>query len=223
MVNYEIITPTKIIRSKRKTISLIIDINGEFIVRAPINCSEERIFKFIEKNQNWIVKKRQEVADNSKYKKLSCEDGEKLKILEEELTIKLYDNERVKQSDNILFLPKVNSKEKLVSYLKRVLKKFLINRVEEISQLTKLNYLSISISSAKTNWGSCSYNNRLHFTYKLALCPKWIIDYIIVHELCHTKIKNHSKLFWSLVAKFIPEYKVCNKWLKDNKTIINVI
>ena len=85
------------------------------------------------------------------------------------------------------------------------------------------NYSSISINSAKTRWGSCTPSNKLHFTYKLMLCPIPIVDYIIIHELCHTKVKNHSKKFWQLVEYYYPDYITCEKWLKKNRAIIEFI
>ena len=94
---------------------------------------------------------------------------------------------------------------------------------EEIAKQFGFNYESITISSARTNWGSCGAKNTLNFTYKLAMCPKPVVDYIIVHELCHTKVKNHSSKFWNEVQKCFPEYKTCEKWLKTNRAIINKI
>ena len=55
------------------------------------------------------------------------------------------------------------------------------------------------------------------------MCPAGVIDYIIVHELCHTIEKNHGKKFWNKVKSVLPNYKVDEKWLKDNRGIINVI
>ena len=69
-----------------------------------------------------------------------------------------------------------------------------------------LPYESFSIKKHKSRWGSCSSNNRLSFNYKILFLPSELQDYVIVHELCHTARKDHSKFFWALVAKSLPDY-----------------
>ena len=120
-------------------------------------------------------------------------------------------------------LPKEKSKEKLISFLKNTAKKYLAERVGLISELFGFTFSSISISSAKTCWGSCGYNNKLHFTYKLMMCPQDVVDYVVLHELCHTKVKNHSKKFWQLVKDCNPYYQIHERWLKKNRGIIELI
>lgn len=202
--------------------SLIINNHGELIVRAPLNYKDNQIFDFINKKAHWIIEKRTN-QNIIKYNSLSLINGETIKLLEKDYIIKLQDCKTAKIKDNILIIPNTNSKEKFKLLLKRMAKKYLTTRVAEIAEQYGFKYKSISISSAKTNWGSCSFQNRLHFTYKLLMCPKSVIDYIIIHELTHTTVKNHSKQFWQEVAKFYPNYKVCEKWLKDNKAIVEII
>lgn len=220
---HQLLAPTKVVRSKRKNISLIIDINGDFIVRAPIQCSEKRIYHFIFEKAEWVIKKRKAVADNLGIKPLKLQDGETITIIGEELTIRLTNVKFTKKDGNFLYVPPVNAKESVVRFVKRTLKGYLDVRVREIANSLGFEYQSISISSARTNWGSCSFSNKLHFSYKLALCPKEIIDYVVIHELCHIKVKNHSAQFWNLVKGVLPNYKQHEKWLKENRAIINII
>lgn len=215
-------TPDKIIRCKRKSISLIISNNGEFIVRAPFSATDERIFNFINEKSSWIISKRKEFISNSK-KVLEIKNGEQISILGEKYNIILIKNGRVKTVNNQILLPCEKSKEKLINYIKKQLKSYLTTRVAEIAKICGYSYDSVSVSSAKTNWGSCSFNNKLHFTYRLVLCPLAVIDYIIVHELTHTQIKNHSKKFWRAIEKTMPSYKQAETWLKQNKQVINII
>ena len=74
----------------------------------------------------------------------------------------------------------------------------------------------IRISSARTRWGSCSAKETLSFTWRLVMAPLDVIDYVVVHELCHLRELNHSKAFWARVEKILPDYKKRRRWLKDN-------
>ncbi len=85
--------------------------------------------------------------------------------------------------------------------------KFAEKRVAHFNQIYKYDINKISIKNQKTRWGSCSRKGNLNFNYKIILLPKKIADYVIVHELCHLKEFNHSRKFWNLVEKGIPNYK----------------
>jgi len=92
----------------------------------------------------------------------------------------------------------------------------IIPQVKYYSSLSNFKYKNIKITSAQKRWGSCSVNNNLNFSKRLALAPYKVIDYVVVHELCHIKHKNHSSKFWQEVAKLMPNYKTHQKWLKNN-------
>jgi predicted metal-dependent hydrolase len=85
-----------------------------------------------------------------------------------------------------------------------------------------VSYTSITITSAKTRWGSCSGDNALRYTYRLLYCPKEIIDYVVVHELAHTVEHNHSKRFWQVVERYIPDWKERRKWLKAHGILMEI-
>lgn len=88
------------------------------------------------------------------------------------------------------------------------------DRLEHFNKHYKLSYKNISIKNQKTRWGSCSKTGNLNFNYKIALLPKNLADYIVVHELCHLGQFNHSYKFWNLVAETIPDYKELRHQLK---------
>lgn len=93
-------------------------------------------------------------------------------------------------------------------------------RVELYSQQTGIKYNKIRISNARRRWGSCSAKGNLNFSWRLALAPLEVIDYVVVHELAHIIHKNHSKKFWKLVAAIYPNYKLCRKWLRDKGRLL---
>ncbi|MEI7424929.1 MAG: M48 family metallopeptidase [Candidatus Staskawiczbacteria bacterium] len=88
------------------------------------------------------------------------------------------------------------------------------NRLSVINKFYNYNINRISIKNTKTRWGSCSSKGNLNFNYKIIYLEPKFVDYLIVHELCHLGQMNHSKRFWALVCKTIPDYDKINKELK---------
>lgn len=218
----ELLIPNQIVRSRRKSIALVIDREGRLIVRAPLGCKDEEINKFIIKKSKWIISKRTENL-NSEYKPLSFTNNETISILGEPFNILLYNGYKVKVENNAIFLPSVKPEIRIKQYLINLTKKIIPERVNYYCKTFNLQHKQITITGATTRWGSCGYNNTLNFTYKLAMCPMDVVNYVVVHELCHTLEKNHSKKFWNRVAEIMPNYKQQEKWLKNNKRIIDVI
>jgi predicted metal-dependent hydrolase len=78
----------------------------------------------------------------------------------------------------------------------------------------------VRISSARTRWGSCSSRGSLSFTWRLVMAPVEVVDYVIVHELAHLRVHNHSPEFWKEVARLMPDYAQRKQWLKDNGRLL---
>ena len=89
-------------------------------------------------------------------------------------------------------------------------------RVQHYAPLIGVTYHRIAIRTQHTRWGRCSGNGTLNFNCLLALVPMDVLDYVVVHELCHRKELNHSDRFWREVSKILPDYKTSQKWLKEN-------
>ena len=89
-------------------------------------------------------------------------------------------------------------------------------RVDYYNQFYNFDFNKISVKNQKTRWGSCSRKGNLNFNYKILFLPEKSADYIIVHELCHLGELNHSKRFWDLVAKVMPDYSEIRKDIKRN-------
>ena len=92
--------------------------------------------------------------------------------------------------------------------------KYFPERVAYFAPIVGVKYGRITIRNQKTRWGSCSSKGNLNFNCLLMLAPPEVIDYVVVHELCHRKEMNHSAAFWNEVAKVLPDYKKSIKWLK---------
>ncbi|MCM1189561.1 MAG: M48 family metallopeptidase [bacterium] len=90
------------------------------------------------------------------------------------------------------------------------------SRVAYYHAFTGGSYTSLSVRDQKTRWGSCSSRGTLSFNYRLIFAPREVLDYVVVHELCHLTHMNHSKDFWRMVESVLPDYRVRRKWLRDH-------
>lgn len=119
-------------------------------------------------------------------------------------------------------LSKVNSRgvQPLTRYeielLRKQVKEMVTERVAHYAALMDVSYGRITVRTQKTRWGSCSSKGNLNFNCLLALVPPDVLDYVVVHELCHLKEMNHSKQFWEKVGKILPDYDQSKRWLNDN-------
>ena len=91
-----------------------------------------------------------------------------------------------------------------------------VAKVEHYAPIVGVTYGRITIRNQKTRWGSCSAKGNLNFNVALMRAPIEVLDYIVVHELCHRRHLDHSREFWDDVEKVIPDYRIHEKWLKDN-------
>jgi len=213
----------RIIRSNRKTIALIIKADGEIYIRAPYQASEKFIAEFIKKKTDWIIEKKalvkQRLLENNNSPKEFIEGREFLflgKVYQLKISSSLH---HITTSDNDLLFPveMLNNHDYwLTIWYKRQAVNYLGKRTYDLAVQYGFHHTCVKINSAEKRWGSCSHKNSLNFSWKLIMAEPDVIDYVIIHELCHTVIKDHSPLFWKKVAEFTPDYRKYRKWLKDN-------
>ncbi len=99
-------------------------------------------------------------------------------------------------------------------------KKIIPDRVKYYADIMGVTFGKITIKNQKTRWGSCSSKGNLNFNCLLMLTPERVRDYVVIHELCHLRQMNHSKLFWAEVEKVMPDYKVYRQWLSQNGNML---
>ena len=87
-------------------------------------------------------------------------------------------------------------------------------RIAHFARAMGVSYCRVTVRRQKTRWGSCSSKGNLNFNCLLALCPPPVIDYVVVHELCHRRHMNHSPAFWAAVENVLPDYRARREWLK---------
>lgn len=110
--------------------------------------------------------------------------------------------------------------EKEMKILVKEAGRYIPGRVDYYARIIGVTYNKVSVKKVHSRWGSCSSEGNLNFNCMLMLCPKEVIDSVIVHELCHRIHMNHSKEFYECVLKFCPDYYESDKWLKENGVTI---
>ncbi len=211
----------KIIWQRRKTVLIRVDNKGNIEVKAPIGADIQTIEKFLVRHKTWISKRLQRAK---KFKKYDFTAGEKFPLLGE--CFELTEN-HIKKSDcpealDITGLSTDEIKQKIVSFYKQKLKVYINKRLEEFARQHNLTYNNVRITNARTRFGSCSSKKNLNFTWRLAMAIPKAVDYVIVHELAHTVEMNHSKKFWDLVEKMMPDYKIYKNWLFENSSALSL-
>ena len=206
----------QLIRSKRKTLSLQINNNAELIVRAPNRLSIKKIEQFMHEKSDWISKKTRSIRAR-KTQAPSYKEGEKFLYLGAEYPLKFNTtHSKGLNFDGQTFNLSQGGKEAFLAWYKSAFKKIALPRLEYYAKNHKLKYQQVRLKNQKTLWGSCSGANNINLNYLLIGAPIFVIDYVLVHELCHTVHKNHSKSFWNLVETILPNYKASKRWLQDN-------
>ena len=124
-------------------------------------------------------------------------------------------------SEFILTTPKSGVKQAKVNevvedWYRKQAKKYLINEVNIYCEKLGVKYNKLVIKNTKTRWGSCSSKGNLNFNYNLIKMPKEILEYVVIHEVCHLKHLNHSKEYWQLVKSLCVDYKERIRWVKEN-------
>jgi len=174
----------RLVHSNRRSLSISIS-DGQMTVHAPFFLRASDAAPFLISRQNWILQKLQESTRTSSPDS-TASSGQYTEI----------------------------QRKSLEERYRALARDYIEQRVAYYAAKTGGKYSSISIRSQKTRWGSCSSRGTLSFNWRLILAPPVILDYVVVHELCHLKHMNHSSDFWNTVAEFMPDYKIRKKWLK---------
>ncbi|SHE54639.1 hypothetical protein SAMN02745164_00662 [Marinitoga hydrogenitolerans DSM 16785] len=214
----------KIIKSRRKTLSIIIDETGEVLVKAPKWLPDFEIKKFVFDKRIWIVSKMMKFKEKPLIKR-KYESGEEFLFLGKNYKlITIEGNYDIGIQDGFLYISLKKEffdntelkKTMILKWYKNEAKKIINRRLEYYSKLMKLKYGKVYIRDQKTRWGSCSGKNNLSFNFRIIMAPMRKLDYIIVHELAHIVYKHHQKEFWDYVSIYCNDYQESKKWFREN-------
>ncbi|GKX65948.1 M48 family metallopeptidase [Inconstantimicrobium mannanitabidum] len=213
--------------SRRKTIGIQIVPTGEVRVMCPIGVSDETVVNLVKKKGKWIVEKQEELSKiNASIIKRRAVNGESYLYLGKNYTLQINICKQDKEASVKLLRGKLivtthNAEEEFIKsalekwYRERALEK-ISERVEYYTTFFDKEPRSIRVKEQKRRWASCTYRDDLLFNWRCVMAPMYIIDYVVVHELCHMPHKDHSKNFWNAVGKILPDYQERRQWLKEN-------
>jgi predicted metal-dependent hydrolase len=213
-----------------KYIRLTVSANKGLVVTIPQGTSIKSVEKTLIEKQAWILRNLAKANNSHKNLVKVFNVGDKLLFLGKEFPLNIarenvrsFSVEFNQQALKVKIPVEVSQEEQqegiarvLLGWYTQQAKIFIPQRTEQLAKLLQTNYNRITIKDLKSRWGSCSQLRNLNFNFRLVLAPPAIVDYVIVHELCHLKELNHSKLFWLEVERFCPEYKQHRQWLKTN-------
>lgn len=221
----------EIIKSNRKTIELSINTEKKIMLKIPNRCNREDALKFLKEKESWIKQRLEAIESHySGRETREFTNGEKLLYIGKEypLEVQMKNENKVAAgfdgSKFTLIMPsfldeekrKETSKEILLGLYRKIARNILQDRSNHYSRLVGVQVNKIFIKEQKTLWGSCSSLNNINYNWKLVMAPLEVLDYVVIHELCHIIHRNHSQQFWSEVEKHMPTYKKSMEWLKKH-------
>ena len=237
------IIAVSVTKSKRKSLSIAIQPDGSVKVRAPLALSDAEILAWMKSKTGWIIRKRNEVFHSAnRCAPKQFVSGEKFLFLGEEYELEVRNSDAragavgIVEDKLVVFVKAGISQSKdagqnnsdrlspqqkevqkaLANWYEKQAKIWIMRRVHFYAPVVNESFHRVTLKNQKKRWGSCSSARNLNFNWRLVMAPLEILDYVVVHELCHLKQMNHSEAFWAEVEKVLPDYKARKKWLDEN-------
>jgi predicted metal-dependent hydrolase len=218
---------SQIIRTKRKTIALIIQPDGSLVVRAPFKAKTDQIQSWVTQKADWILKKQAEIkAKKPPPSPHRYFGGEIFYFLGKAYPLKL----SLEVGKGLAFDGVFTLSAQAVPIAGKLFKAWyrqqagpiMEERTRTLAQRFGFQYQQVKITSAMTRWGSCSARGVINFSWRLVMAPVEVIDNVVIHELVHTQVRNHSQEFWARVQALVPDYKTRAGWLKRNACLMRI-
>jgi len=216
------------------------------IVSGPYHCSEKQLKSFLKEKKSWVednhrkmLARKKEVTEANRFhqgmmpyrgdwikimfkKRVYLDDGLSRLSMNPECDRIFWERSSIPENDAEIqdFLKSEEGTTIAGEFLKNIAKSELKRRFVEVADSLPFTWRKIFVRSQRTKWGTCSKAGNISLNWRLIKCPDAVIDYIIVHELCHTQHFNHSKSFWELVDHHYPQRRVAEAWLKANEQLM---
>jgi len=222
-----------IVRSCRTTADIVVERDGRVIVRVPAELPDERIEDIVQSKRYWIYKTLAEWRDlNATGVLREYRNGEGFLYLgrsyrlslvaDQEVPLLLRNGRFCLRRDLVDRGEVVAAKAAFREYFIARGRERLVQRVRYYAPKVGVTPRDIDVRELGNRWASCSPSGNLAFHWKCTMAPPTIIDYIVVHELCHFHSLDHSDSFWNEVDKVLPDYRERKEWLKKNGAAMDV-
>lgn len=214
---------------RRKTASIYVK-EGKVRILVPKNISKERIESLLKSKSRWIQSKIKEQSIPLPYKEREAVSGEYFSYLGINYCLMIIGGviEGVKFANGYISVTvKDSSDHKQIKSLLRCwyidrAKEQLLIRIAYYGEKLDLTPTSVIVRDFKSRWGSCHSNGQLKFNWRIILAPHNVLDYLVVHELIHLKIPNHSPKYWKVVESIMPDFVAAKNWLRTNGRTLNL-
>ena len=210
----------ELIRSDRKTLGIEIDRSGKLIVRAPQRMRQSEIERFLQAKEKWI--KDHQTAMLLRQSAVMPMDSNALWYFGKQYSVTRDTCKTPAVSANAITVPITWNERDIVRWYGQELQSYLRARLPFWITQTGLQPTGCHVTGARGRWGSCSGKKSVNFAWRLVFCPPEVIDYVIIHELCHIRHMNHSAAFWSLVAQYDSMYKTHKQWLREHAALMDL-
>ena len=215
----------EVIRTNRRKTAAIKVHEGKVSVVVPKNLPESRIEELVARKTKWIHGKiclhKQTVPSRPK----EYVSGESFTYLGKNYRLKVVVGDakgvKLKGGQLVVTLPEKELlpekiQKAITAWYREHAEQKLAEKVKRYAPVVGVTPATVKIKSFKSRWGSCHSNGEIQFNWMIIIAPNHIVDYVVVHELCHLKEHNHSPKFWKCVEQVVPDYEMCRQWLKDN-------
>lgn len=204
----------EITRSPRSTIAIHITPNGNVQVRAPFLMPAFLIERFVASKREWIQATKERITKTPVHPLV---DGEMVPFLGKKLRIQLLDSHTILRIGDTLCVPQsefAHIQKYLETWYRKQAKKILTQKTAFFAKKIGASYGAVSIRDTTSRWGSCSSSGRISYCWRLLLADEGIVDYVVIHEVCHRIHPDHSHAFWDTVGRYDNSYRTHRTWLK---------
>ena len=213
--------PVEVVRTDRKKSASICLDGGVVRVRVPKRLSEKRIRDLIGSRTAWINRK---LREQSAIKPREYVSGETFPCLGRNYRLKVVrgDTSAIELRGGYLVATvsetdtadEATIRPMLVSWYRQQAEKCLGEKTARLAKIIGVEPNSVTIKDYKSRWGSCSVKGDISYNWRIILAPHRMVDYVVVHELCHILEHNHSPRYWKHVERYVPDWKECRDWFK---------
>ena len=211
--------------NRKRTISLQVK-NNKLIIKAPRTVSRKSLDEVIQRKQKWVKQRAILNFEEQNLRNRKFIDNEKFYFRGNEyhLSLILGSEEDVKIVDDLLLVTckddrsinSANVKSLIEDFYLRESSQILNTRTYEFAKKMKVQPTGITVKNYVSKWGSCTSKNKISYNWRIIMAPDCIVDYLIIHELCHIIEHNHSKNFWHHVGTYCKDFQKKRKWLREN-------